>query len=388
MTCHSPKIWALTLVLATSVAPTGHAGRLQSAGKKGLATIARANRAAKGFDRPQAFAAGLLGAALLYAGSMAGPAIGDQFGALISDAKGTVYTSAASEPRLLAGDAGSVGWSTMPNAKLVVTAPKLDQINQTGQIGDCGLDATLASAVVKRPQLIANALVKNADGTITFKSHESVDPMWVRIGPDGSLSGQDPNQALASTAAKEVKMTAALPRSASIFSGWLGSSPHLLKGTYHASGAGSVQWGPMIEKGVAQQGLATRNAPGGAGYETLYAIPASQAMTQLTGKQSQWFLTVDNDPTRVWNALKLATDGNRLVVAGTHQPSWKDDAVATLHGMFTQHYYSVLGTTEKLGIEWVTLRNPHGSRFYGAGSAVFNVTLSTYMATITQTEIN
>lgn len=220
------------------------------------------------------------------------------------------------QPKLTTDSAktGRVTWDKL-DGKVSVNGFDADDPLQ-GQVGDCYFISALAAVAKSNPQLLANAVRTNRDGTYTVTFHErgpkETKTRPVEITIDGSFATQ--HGRLEYAAARETKEL----------------------------------WPQIFEKAYAQWK---------GGFDAIEGGMGATALEALTGKQTDFFpVTSESDPAATFKRISDAVKRGAAVVACSK--TW-DPGVA---GMVADHAYTLLGVSEKNGQKLVQLRNPWGEK--------------------------
>lgn len=204
-----------------------------------------------------------------------------------------------------------------------------------GHAGDCYFVSTLSAAAKQRPSLITNAITKKADGSFVVRFYAR--------GADGKASPV------------YIPVDRELARNRA--------------GTHYARSSSSRElWVSVLEKAYAKwKGGYEKIGNGGAPTDAMFA---------LSGKDGSYRPTADAGASATFSQLRSALQQKQLVVAGTRSgPQYKGT------GIVQSHAYTVLGVTEKDGVQRVLLRNPWGRTEPGqrGGDGVFALSLSKFM---------
>lgn len=220
------------------------------------------------------------------------------------------------QPRLTADSAktGKVTYDKVPG-QISVNGFNPDDPLQ-GQVGDCYFISALAAVAKTNPQLLANAVRTNRDGTYTVTFHErgakdtKVKPVEITI--DGSFANQ--HGRLEYAAARETKEL----------------------------------WPQIFEKAYAQWK---------GGYDAIEGGMSATALEALTGQKTDWLpVTTASNPADTFKKISDAVKSGGAVVALSK--SWEPG----VQGVVADHAYTLLGVSEKNGQKMVQLRNPWGER--------------------------
>lgn len=236
---------------------------------------------------------------------------------------------------------GQVTYDARPG-DLTVNGFGMDDPMQ-GQVGDCYFIAALASVAKTHPELLANAVKTNRDGTytVTFFEHkkDAAKPTPVSITVDGSFANR--HGRLEYAAARETREL----------------------------------WPMIFEKAYASWK---------GGFDAIEAGMSATALEALTGAKPDFFpVTSESNPAALWKQLKQATAGNGCVVA-LSKP-WDPSE----QGVVADHAYTLLGVEEKNGQKLVSLRNPWGERepgHDGRDDGIFTMPLEKFMTSFATVE--
>lgn len=236
---------------------------------------------------------------------------------------------------------GLVTWDTKPG-ELSVNGFGMDDAMQ-GQVGDCYFIAALASVAKTHPELLANAVKTNRDGTYTVTFFErpkgSTKPSPISVTVDGSFANRHGRLEYAS--ARETKEL----------------------------------WPMIFEKAYASWK---------GGFDAIEAGMSATALEALTGAKPDFFaVTSDSKPSELWGELKKVTAGGGCVVA-LSKP-WDPSE----QGVVADHAYTLLGVQEQNGQKLVQLRNPWGERepgHDGRDDGIFSMPLEKFMTSFATVE--
>lgn len=212
-----------------------------------------------------------------------------------------------------------------------------------GQVGDCYFISALASVAKSHPELLANAVKTNRDGsyTVTFFERKpgaaKATPVSVTI--DGSFANR--HGRLEYAAARETKEL----------------------------------WPLIFEKAYAAWK---------GGFDAIEGGMSATALEALTGASPDFFpVTSESKPDELFARLKAACAGKGCVVA-LSKP-WDPSE----RGVVADHAYTLLGVEEKNGQRLVQLRNPWGEREPGSDGrddGVFSLPLDKFMTSFATVE--
>lgn len=227
-----------------------------------------------------------------------------------------------------------------PKGELFVNGVSDDDPIQ-GAVGDCYFVSGLASMAHVQPDVIEKAIRANADGTYTVTFHKD------------SFLGLFQRDAKKTV---EVTVTAEMPTKN-------GQTP------LYASGRDKTELWPMLmEKAWASlQGSYTRAESGS-------PVTVWQALTGRAGAMTSNALESEGS---LFRKISIALAEHRPVASTT---TLRSNSEATT-GLARQHVYSVLGTTEREGQRFVTVRNPWGNTEPGSdgkNDGVFQMTIGDF----------
>lgn len=234
---------------------------------------------------------------------------------------------------------GLVTWDVKPGA-LTVDGFGMDDALQ-GQVGDCYFIAALASVAKTHPELLANAVKTNRDGTytVTFFENKQGKLSPVKITIDGTLANRSGR--LEYAAARETKEL----------------------------------WPMIFEKAYAAWK---------GGFDAIEAGMSATALEALTGAKPDFFaVTSDSNQSELWADLKKVTAGGGCVVA-LSKP-WDPSE----RGVVADHAYTLLGVEERNGQKLVHLRNPWGEREPGQDGrddGIFSMPLEKFITSFATVE--
>ena len=220
------------------------------------------------------------------------------------------------QPKLTADGAktGRVTYDKVPG-QVSVNGFNADDPLQ-GQVGDCYFISALAAVAKTDPQLLANAVRTNRDGTYTVTFHErgpkDSKPKPVEVTIDGSFANQ--HGRLEYAAARETKEL----------------------------------WPQIFEKAYAQWR---------GGYDAIEGGMGATALEALTGQKTDFLpVTSASNPAETFKRISDAVKSGGAVVACSK--SWEPG----VQGIVADHAYTLLGVSEKNGQKLVQLRNPWGEK--------------------------
>ena len=285
---------------------------------------------------------------------------GDTFSLSVTDGKNNAtFTTIAGNLRV-PGEAGPAGRVDLPDptlckddsgysearfsGPLFVNGPTPEDVRQ-GAIGDCYFPATMAAIAEMRPQALKDAIKQNDDGTFTvrfFKDGDKSKPQTVTV--DGDLYTRFSGTPLYATTFGNA------------------NTPQTLE-----------MWLPIMEKayaawhGNSYDKIGNGGAPGDLMAEVLGGYGTD---TDLPGASAA----------KVFASLKDA-EAKKLPMAAV---TFGDDkkALYTDTGVYPDHTYTILGTVEQGGKQFVKLRNPWGESEPGndgKNDGIFNLPLADFM---------
>lgn len=269
--------------------------------------------------------------------------VGGEMQALAKIAGDNGLPTTLKEPKLTEDSAksGLVTWDARPG-QVAVDGFGMDDALQ-GQVGDCYFISALASVAKSHPELLANAVKTNRDGsyTVTFfeKKPGMTKPAPVSVTIDGSFA--DRHGRLEYAAARETKEL----------------------------------WPMIFEKAYASWK---------GGFDAIEGGMSATALEALTGARPDFFpVTSESKPDALFARIKDACAGNGCVVA-LSKP-W-DPAEP---GVVADHAYTLLGVEEKNGQKLVQLRNPWGERepgHDGRDDGIFSMPIEKFMTSFATVE--
>ena len=236
---------------------------------------------------------------------------------------------------------GQVTWNATPG-QVAVNGFGMDDAMQ-GQVGDCYFISALASVAKSHPEILANAVKTNRDGTYTVTFFEKkpgatqLSPVPVTI--DGNFANR--HGRLEYAAARETKEL----------------------------------WPMIFEKAYAQWK---------GGFGAIEGGMSATALEALTGAKPGFFpVTSESKPDVLFAQIKDALAGNGCVVA-LSKP-WDPGEP----GVVADHAYTLLGVEEKNGQKFVQLRNPWGEKepgHDGKDDGLFSIPLDKFMSSYATVE--
>ncbi|MGV3623727.1 MAG: C2 family cysteine protease [Archangium sp.] len=214
-----------------------------------------------------------------------------------------------------------------------------------GQVGDCYFISALAAVAKSNPQLLANAVKTNRDGsyTVTFFERNANDTKArpVNITIDGTFANR--HGRLEYAAARETREL----------------------------------WPMIFEKAYAQWK---------GGFGAIEGGMSATAIEALTGHSTDFFgVTSEAKPDELFRRISDAVKGGGAVVA-LSKP-W-DPAE---RGVVADHAYTLLGVEEKNGQKLVQLRNPWGERepgYDGRDDGIFSMPIEKFLSSFATVEFS
>jgi hypothetical protein len=210
--------------------------------------------------------------------------------------------------------------------------PSRDQARQ-GELGDCGVIATMGSVAAHRPHDLTGAVTENADGSYGVRLHEA---RW--SGPDRT---EPTGQRTDLTVTPEFPVRSTAPD----------------QSVYADQSHSGVAWPGVLEKGIA--GADGSTSAGATGYERLDGgtdpWERAELLTQLTGEPAV-VRPFDKTPGREAVAeaeMKDALDAGKPVIVGVPEPP---AGVRLPHNLIGGHAYEVVAVDRGT----VELHNPYG----------------------------
>ncbi|HVY60543.1 MAG TPA: C2 family cysteine protease [Planctomycetota bacterium] len=286
---------------------------------------------------------------------------GDTFNMSVTDGKNnTTFTTSAGTLRV-PGQAGPGGRVDLPDpalckddsgytesrfeGPLFVNGPTFEDVRQ-GAIGDCYFPATFAAIAEMKPDAIKDMIKQNPDGTFTvrfYKNGNKSQPQNVTV--DGDLYTRYSGTPLYGTTFGNDNSTKNLE-----------------------------MWFPIIEKAYAAWKGSYDKIGNGGNPGTL--------MAETLGGWGNDFDLPGANASRVFSQIKDGATKKLPMAAVTFGDSKK--ALYTDTGIYPDHTYTILGTKEKDGKQFVTLRNPWGESEPGFGSdgkddGIFDLPLADFM---------
>lgn len=248
------------------------------------------------------------------------------------------------QPKLTADSAKTNLVTYAPRAgELSVNGFGVDDALQ-GQVGDCYFISALASVAKSHPEILANAVKTNRDGTYTVTFFEkkpgAANTTPVNVTVDGSFAGRSGR--LEYAAARETREL----------------------------------WPMIFEKAYASWK---------GGFDAIEGGMSATALEALTGAKPGFFpVTSESKPDELFAKLKDALAGGKGCVVALSKP-W-DPAEP---GVVADHAYTLLGVEERGGQKFVQLRNPWGERepgHDGKDDGTFSLPLEKFMTSYATVE--
>jgi hypothetical protein len=270
--------------------------------------------------------------------------VGGEMEALAKIAGDSGLKAPAKQPKLTADSEKSNAVTWNPRAgEVSVGGFGADDALQ-GQVGDCYFISALASVAKARPDLLANAVKTNRDGTYTVTFFEkkagATQPQPVKVTIDGSFANR--RGRLEYAAARETKEL----------------------------------WPLIFEKAYASWK---------GGFDAIEGGMSATALEALTGARPDFFpVTSDSKPDQLFARIKDALAGGKGCVVALSKP-W-DPAEP---GVVADHAYTLLGVEERGGQKFVQLRNPWGERepgHDGRDDGIFSLPLEKFMTSFATVE--
>jgi len=284
---------------------------------------------------------------------------GDKFSVAASDGKnnttfakpvGEVAVQSAStpvtnEPTLHHDDKGGYSMTEFKGPLFTNGVSPLDV--RQGALGDCFFPATMAAIAQARPDAIQNMVKDNGNGTYTvrfYQDGEKSKPKDVTV--DGKLYVRSSGDPLYGESADTE------------------NSPNKME-----------MWFPIVEKayavfkGQSYEAIGNGGAPG-------------ELLSEVFGKYGDDYDLPRANADKVFSQIKAAAAAKKPMAAVTFGD--EKESMYTSTGVYADHTYSILGTTEKNGQKFVTLRNPWGESVPdgegdGHQDGIFNMPLADFM---------
>jgi hypothetical protein len=224
---------------------------------------------------------------------------------------------------------------TSTSGPLFVDGASGDDVEQ-GTDGDCFFMASLSAVAQTHPELIENAIKKNADGTYTVTLHEPVyGPAAHRFGWLGQKAQATLNRLIPATGTRPVQVTVD------------GELPN--GGAFDAHSRTGELWPALMEKAYAKLW--------GNSYASIDGGDPVESLQTLTGGKHKGLHTAFNNDDATFDFVKKALDAKQPIVATTKSSAKVNPANGDIVG---NHVYSVVGAGEENGQRYVELRNPWG----------------------------
>jgi hypothetical protein len=241
-------------------------------------------------------------------------------------------------PQIIEGATKQTDWFNAPVQVNGINGAT--DVNQ-GSMGDCYFVSAVASVANQHPELLKDGMRENADGTVSFRFFQRFGdqfrPTWVTVTrelpvhADGSLTFGSSNE--------------------------------------------NEAWFPLMEKAYARfkSGSADLNT----GYQRIgNAGPPVEAQQELLGVKSTPWPISSRTPAQIFDALKNGlANGEILEASSPPKPDESKPSVfhsllealkSAIGGIVPNHAYSVWGTQEHDGKQYVLLRNPWGTNEPGS----------------------
>ena len=252
------------------------------------------------------------------------------------------------DPAVLKGDTDKLEQQDVKGGKLFIGGVS-GKDPQQNYIGDCYLIASMSAVARENPQAINDAFKQNADGTYTVRIFKKDGSKYVP---------------------QEFKIDGDLPRN-----DWQGAA-------YASDTNGKELWPALLEKAFAERA---------GSYGKIEAGIPGDAMSAITGKPS-----TDIDlrgkgvnPDDVFKQIDAAVKAHKPATAVT----LSDSSAAKYKGtnIYTDHTYTIWGTTTENGTKYVELRNPWGESEptgNGPDDGIFKLPLDQFMSLYCGVSIN
>jgi len=255
---------------------------------------------------------------------------------------------AKGEPAVVKTDQKRIGWQVVPGGKLFIHGASGSDVAQN-YLGDCYLMAAMSAVAHTHPDVIEKAFVLKDDGTY-----------------DVTLYAEEGGKLVPHV----VNIDAELPRN-----GWYG---------YYYAGAKNPKelWPALLEKAIAKWKGSYNAIQGG--------LP-EDAMQWLTGKKS---IAVDlrkagTTADGTFATLDAAVKAGKPITAVTLSDKSAKKYAGT--NIYTDHTYTVWGTSVENGVRYVHLRNPWGEgepAGNGRDDGIFKIPLDQFMSLFCGIAIN
>jgi hypothetical protein len=251
------------------------------------------------------------------------------------------------EPALVKADQKRLGWQTVEGGKLFIHGVSGSDTVQN-YLGDCYLMAAMSAVAHTQPKDIQSLFTRKPDGTY-----------------DVTLYADDGGKLVPHV----VNIDDELPRN-----GWYG---------YYYAGAKNPKelWPALLEKAVAKWK---------GGYNAIQGGLPENAMEWFTGKKS---VSIDlrkagTSAAQTFQTLEAAVKAGKPATAVTLSDESEKKYAGTK--IFTDHTYTVWGTSVEKGVQYVHLRNPWGDTQPGNGpnDGIFKIPLSEFMSLFCGIAIN
>lgn len=243
------------------------------------------------------------------------------------------------DPKVLAADVDRVRQLHVEGGTLFRDGVSGDDPRQNA-LADCYLLGAMSAVAKQRPEVIERMFKANPDGSYTVTLY---DKKGSKLVPH------------------KVTVDADLPRN-----DWLGNR-------YAYSRDTKELWPALLEKAFAARA---------GGYAKIEGGFACDAMEEMTGKKS-YDVSLRGEgvtPESAFAEIKAAVDAGKPGVAVTYGEA--SNAKYTNSGVFSDHAYTVWGTSEAGGKKYVHLRNPWGDTEpagNGRDDGIFKLELSQFI---------
>ena len=213
-------------------------------------------------------------------------------------------------------------------------------------IGDCYLMAAMSAVAKTHPEVIEQAFKQVGDGKYEVTLHD--------------LHGKP----------QKVTIDADLPRN-----GWYGYY-------YARSHDPKELWPALLEKAFAQRA---------GSYGKIEAGVPGDAMTALTGKKSKDLdlRAKGTKPDQVFQEIDAAVKAGKPITAATLSDASSSKYTGT--NIYSDHTYTVWGTSVENGVQYVHLRNPWGESEpagNGKDDGIFKLSMDQFMSLYSGVSIN
>jgi len=252
------------------------------------------------------------------------------------------------DPAVVPADSKRLGWETVPDGKLFIKGPSGSDVEQN-YLGDCYLMAAASAVAHSAPKDIEKMFTRKSDGTY-----------------DVRLYSNDGGKLVAHT----INIDAELPRN-----GWYGY--------YYAGDKNPKElWPALLEKAFAVRA---------GNYNAIQGGEPGNAMASITGLPSKSLdlRAAGTTPEATFAAIEAAVKAGKPATAVT----LSDESAAKYKGtnIFTDHTYTIWGTSVEGGVSYVHLRNPWGDtepKGNGRDDGIFKIPLKEFMSLFCGVAIN